>query len=397
MPLVHVNGLPNKVGREVLTDVVKPKYENEYFDFSQMTDGEMHLQLKAAQFRLLKASFPNHQDSKLWEGAESMYMNAIYKGVHGVSGNTGVTGYLPRELYEIQSDILQAAKRFSPAGDGQVLVKRSNVGIGADPIIQWTDFKECDVYKKFSMDGYDKCISNLFNDKNREWKYILNQHLERSSHHVLYEFCDDLQAAKLRPTTAWKVGMHQQSVSMISQVSKLSRSNITEWHRLGVMRHNALKGVGALPPQQTINILFDNQDATFEKVLSSLKDPETGKEVTVGFIPIAAYIIFACAAALTAIAGVIQAINKQEPTALDRLGSIGSALFSAQGGDNRGKDGKESGDSGDSTNTGNGGNGGNNGNGGTPPKDSFLKQYQTELLVGGGGLAALYLLNSNSK
>lgn len=397
MPLVHVSGVPNVEtdNNRILTDIATPQYEREFFDYAQMTDGELFLQLKGAQFRLLKSSFPNHRDVKVWQKAESMYMNAIYKGVHGTSGGINAIGFLVPQLYEIQRDIKEAAKRYAPAGQSQILVGRDHVGIGTDPLIQWTDFKECDPLKNISMREYDSCVNRMISDTDLQWKQTFNEYLERSSHHLLYEFATDGQASQMRPTKNWKIGQHQQSISLMSEVSKLSRANIVEWHRLGIMRHNALKGAGALPPLQTIELIFSDQNATIDNILKNYKDPETGKMVTIGDPFTVSLIIFACVAAIVAMGGIIQIIKGKEPTAFDRLAGIGKVLFSAQGGDNipflgGGNNGNDTG----------GDTGGNDTGGGDnpidppldPPTEDFLSKYKTPLLVGGGALIAYNLL-----
>jgi hypothetical protein len=312
-----------------------------------------------------------------------MYKDAIHNGLHGLSGNIINVGRgLNDNLRDVARDIMVSRKRCASAGRGEVyLWDRKDVSIGTDPLIPIVD---CEQYKNYPT-GYQKCLESQQNDPNKYWKGILNTHLERASHHSLYEFMSDTQAKNIRPTQFWKIGAHQQSVSIMSSVSGLSRSNIVEWHRLGIMRHNALKGAGALPPEMTIKILQDNIDATFDNVLRNQTDPETGGMVSVGVIPVAAWIIFACAAALAGIAGVIQAINKQEPTALDRIAGIGTALFSAQGSDRT-----------PVTLPPNGGNNGNNGGGVNPPINtpSWFEENKG-LVIGGAVLVAGGLILAN--
>jgi hypothetical protein len=393
MSLVHVSGTSTtqaKGGRKatIFNSVKTPDYKREVFNFDSMTDGELHLQLKGAQFRLLHATHPNHKLAEQWKEAENMYMNAVYNGVHGISANTTVTGYLTSNLMDVQRDIISTRGRFSPAGTAINLIGRSNVGVGTDPLIQYTDYAECEKFKKFDITAFNLCQNRIANDKDLRWKKVFNEHLERGSHHVLYEFMDDKQAASVRPTQQWKNGEHQKALSVMSNISALSRVNIVEWHRLGVMRHNALKGGVALPPESTIAELFKDPNATFENILKEYKDPETGKDVSVGFIPAAAWIIFACAAALAGIAGVIQAINKQEPTALDRIAGIGSVLFSPQGNDIS----LPKGDTGNDINTGNGNqnnNTGNNNNGGdNTKKPTFFEENKDAIIMGGVALTA---------
>ena len=407
---MYVHGLPSEMKKgDVMTDIVIPHYENEFFDFHKMTDGELSNQLKAAQFKALKASFPNHPEAKKWQRTYEMYLDSIWNGLHGLQGNVLNFRALDDDLRLVALDIKKNSKRVGASSPhGVELYDREHVGIGTDPIIQILKASDCPDPKQRNFNTsthtyidanssaayaiYDACISKVMNQGGLLWKETLNNYLEKSSHHCLYEFVDDLQGSQLRPTTSWKIGAHKQSLGVVSRISGLSRDNMTEWFRLGIMRRNAVKGVGALPPAQTIDTIFSDPTATIAAVQSQTTDG-------IGIIPAAAFIIWACVGAITAIAGLVQAINKQEPTALDRLGQIGTTMFSAEGGDNATKTGTGTG-TGNGLPTGTTGNGlptGTTGNGLPPlePEKTWLEK--NGLLVGAGVIGLGLMLTSGEK
>lgn len=84
---------------------------------------------------------------------------------------------------------------------------------------------------------------------------MLNEHLEGSAHHLLYEYQENPNLAT--PTVAAKKVLHEGAVGALANITGISRQNIRLWLRNGVLRENAKRGIGALQPEQTIPALAE--------------------------------------------------------------------------------------------------------------------------------------------
>ena len=320
----------------------------DYFNYPLMSRGEFKLHLMASELRLLQQAHPNDENVRLWRTGEEYLLNAIHKGLHGPKGCALPSGSIDAKLYPIVDAIRKAQNGFENATrHGIILHTRSNTSFGINPLDQLEPFSN-------SINGYPYqdgcqmkyCNSNDFPCTNytvtgsdrqcviyEEKKAILNQYLEDSAHHILYTFASDEQALKLKPTQNWKIGQHILTVTEFSKISGVSIDNMTQWVRLGVMRHNAKRGAGALTPLDSIESLINNPEFLLELSENYKNQYGIHGPAGIGIIPVAAYIIVACAIAIIAITGLVQATNRQEPTALDRIRGLTTALFSPTGSD----------------------------------------------------------------
>lgn len=320
-----------------------PNVKRDYFDYTQMTEGEFKLHLLAGKLRTLQQAHADDENVKKWQLGENYLLNAIHKGLHGTKNASIPTGYIDSSLNNVIENIKTAQNRFQSATkNGMFLTGRSNVGFGVNPLDQLTPTTEGGVNGYPFKDGCKTmyCNSNTYPctdatqtgvdvecNRLERIKETLNTYLETSSHHILYNFMTDEQATNLKATQNWKVGQHILSVAEMAKISGVSVSNMNEWISLGIMRNNATRGAGALSANETIVQLMQNPDFTLENV-EGIKN-----QYGIGGIPAAAYIIVACVMALVAITGMIQVLKGQEPTALDRIKGIGTMMFSPNGSD----------------------------------------------------------------
>jgi hypothetical protein len=319
----------------------------DYFNYDTATEGEFKLQLNAAKFRLLQQTEKDSAYVPLWQKAENYLLDAIYKGLHSTKGCAMPTGYIDENLYSVLEAIQAAQGQYKPARkNGIYLVGRKSVAYGIDPLEQLIPFGSGSIngypYREgcetrycnsntYPCDSYTTTGSDAECRRLEGIKDEFNKYLDASAHHVLYNFILDNQVADIKPTQQWKVGAHISSVTEMAKVAGVSVENMKNWVSLGIMRRNAESGIGALTPQATIIEMQTYPEVNIED-LQGIKN-HYGIGILPAAIPAAYYIIMACVAALAAITAMIQALNRQEPSALDRIRAIGTATFSANGSD----------------------------------------------------------------
>ena len=319
--------------------------KTDYFNYDHMTDGEFKLHLLAGKLRTLQQAHPNDQYFSMWRQGENYLLDAIYKGLHGTKNCSLPTGYIDPSLYKVVEAIKTAQNRFQPATkNGIFLIDRSSQSFGINPLDQLEPSKsgvngypfQDGCYTKYCNSNDNPCTSYTTTGSDSEclrlerMKDTLNQYLEKSAHHLLYNFATDAQALKVRPTQTWKVGQQILAVTEMAKICGVSNENMSSWVNLGITRQNAVRNLGALSPTDTITEMINNPNFKIED-LELIKNQYGINGI--GIIPAVAYIIVACAIALTVVVGLIQALKGQEPTALDRVRGIGSLLFSPNGSD----------------------------------------------------------------
>lgn len=281
--------------------------ERNVVNYTAMTDGEMKLTLLAEQVNMLAAFAPEDKDL---QKAKNILVDALYKGVHRTPLPGGIhTG----TLATVVSAIRQAQRNTRPAA-GKIFGRVNGIGQGiGDPLVPMAD-----------------CTTSFWDDSSNGWivgddpecmklnkiKKILNDNLEKSSHHILYEFVKNPNATT--PTVAAKSLNHRSVNATLSQISKVNNTNMISWVRNGIIRNNAIQGAGAIQPEKTIEIFKE-------------KHAVSG----IGAFPIVA-IIAAIAAAITATAQLVASLKQQDPqqAALwNQFQGIGTGVFGPEGED----------------------------------------------------------------
>lgn len=283
-----------------------------YMNFTALTDGELRLTLLADQANILSAMYP---ENKVLKRSKNILVDALYKGVHN---NPLPSGIYTGELATVVSAVRQAREDVRPA-IGQIFGRR-NLGKGiGDPLIPYEDcqqYQENEYGQLYGTGSYDtSCL------KANAIKKILNDGLEKSSHHILYEFVKD---PNVQPQlVAIKYQNHRATKETISKITKLNVENMRLWLRNGVIRHNAMKGVGPLQPENTIDVF---------KAVSLEKANVSG----IGVIPAAVLIIQAIAAAIGACAALVASLKQKDAQTAalwNQLNGIGTGAFGPEGPD----------------------------------------------------------------
>lgn len=233
--IVAVSGVNSNIGPSLST---LPK--KNFIDPYNWTEGEITAALLFEQVSILNWADPTPEK----QAAKTLIQDALFLGVNTQAGLEKIRQI---ENPELRGALIRANKA-NVARNG-----RPNSVSG--PLVPLED---CSRYIAFTTPGSQQFNPNYYEDYLRcvdqnRWRDMLNQHLESSAHHLLYEYEDNPNAAPA--TVATKKVLHVGAIDAISDISDISRNNLRLWLRNGVLRKNAEAGAGALQPESTIPAL----------------------------------------------------------------------------------------------------------------------------------------------
>lgn len=209
-----------------------------FLNYGKMTVGETRLALAAEQAKILAAYYPEDQQFAI--GAQELD-NLLYRGLH----NSIYLGLSAPAF--VRRAVGQARGKTQPEGGG-ILEGRS--GVGSTPLIPYDDCARFMHDTSLTFHQRTQAISDCLG-KNREIE-ILNTHLEKSAHHLLYEYAS---ASNIPGIVTTKRVLHRNAVSKVGQLFEFDRPNLVLWLRNGVMRNNAINGAPPFQPEKTIDAL----------------------------------------------------------------------------------------------------------------------------------------------
>ena len=266
-------------------------------DAAKLSQAHLKLALIKDQFDILAGFYP---ESNTYKKGLDYLQDVLHKGLEKAS-----TYGLPNELRYLYG-VVDKAKRMSPAiaGIGEFIPENCKEILDA---LQYLDVND-PVQKPRRAQiqrAYEQCV-NLNN-----YAPMLNQHLEGSAHHLLYEYA---QPHHLSGVVAAKTVAHRNAISSLSDITGVERSNLRQWFRNGIMRENANKGMEPFSPEKTIEILKTEVPA------------EAG--IGGGFLAVLPLIIELVVAAIGAIAALIALMKKPEQIRFETAAQgIGSETF----------------------------------------------------------------------
>jgi hypothetical protein len=275
-------------------------------DYTKWTEGELQLVLLAEQINMLAAYAP--EDKEL-QKSKQILQDVLYRGVHRAGGLPG--GIFTGRLATVLAAIRNARQLARPAA-GEITGRKNGIsgGIG-DPIIPYED---CQVVVD---DPNDPLGAWTYTDaacvKRNEIKKILNDNLENSAHHILYDFVANPNLTP--PIVAVKTQNHRAARATLSQISKLSSTSLKMWIRNGVIRNNIAQGAGAIQPEDTIATLKSG-------AIAGIGEPLTAAALVA--------IIKAIAAAISAASALVLLLKQKDPQTAalwNQLQGIGTGVF----------------------------------------------------------------------
>lgn len=283
----YIHGLDAEERRQRAGEIPGPSYIN----YTALTEGELQLTLLAEQVQMLAAYYP--EDKEL-QKSKNLLIDALYRGVHRAGALPG--GIVTGRLATVVAAIRNARNLARPAAVEITGRKKAISGGIGDPLIPYED---CEVIVDDPNDPLgvwsytdNECI------KRNNIKKILNDGLEKGSHHILYEFVTNPNAAP--SIVAVKTQNHRAAVATISQISKLSQTSMKMWVRNGVIRHNLIQGAGALQPEETIATIKSGATQ-----VAGIGEPLTAAALLA--------ILKAIAAAIGAIATLVMLLKQKDP------------------------------------------------------------------------------------
>lgn len=277
-------------------------------DYSAWTEGETRLALLAEQLNIIASFYPEDREV---QKARGVLIDTLHKGLHRASLPTGI---LSGKVGQVAREIKKARRMVNPANGERLYGRKNGIGAGiGDPLIPMEDCELImqEYYQTNNMatlEAYKTCR------KENEMKGLLNNHLEKSSHHLLYEFLTPKERSISPNVVAVKSLNHRIGTDLLSQSSQLSRENIRLWMRNGVMRHNALNGLEPLPPEYSIDLLRSNPKNAQGAAVNGVGIGVEPVSTTIALIVAIAKLVGAIAAALSAAAGLIYLLKSKDPS-----------------------------------------------------------------------------------
>ncbi|MCB0707433.1 MAG: hypothetical protein KDC34_19085 [Saprospiraceae bacterium] len=368
----YIHG-PGKYGipADEFADRAKEIPQKNFIDYARMTKGEMRLALLHEQLAMLAAYYP---EQKEFRKGRDMLKDALNKGIHKVGAFR--FGVLGKELQKVARQMTKARKETRPANNKMVFGRSSIQGGGiGDLLVPQLDCES--LMPDFSnwepsqggnwMDPYYDCLAE------NEMRMVLNNHLEKSSAHMLYEFVETSSVSPTATVSAKKV-FHKTAVSKMNQSTNIDRDLIRLWMRNGVMRENSDQGIGPLHPEESLLIM---QNEGYAHDVNDLPGVNGVGSVVAAIVAIIQVIAIAISAIVSLING-IKANNPATAAAFNDLIGVGSSAFGPNGID---WDAPVPGSNGGNGGEGNGGNG------------TGIIGTEEAILLGAGALGLYYLMD----
>lgn len=245
--------------------------QKNYIDTFRWTGGEVTAALIYEQLNILGTDSADKE----------LIKDALFLGVNDTAGVSKIKRI---KNQQVRAALMRAAKDVKT--NSALPIRR--VGI-SDPLIPLED---CGAYVNAAYGQNNPAEVARCEAQNR-YKRMLNEHLEDSAHHLLYEYVISPNAAPA--TVAAKKVLHTGVIDSLATITGLSRNNLRLWIRNGTLRNNAKRGAGALQPEETIPAL------------------KQAVEQGVGGLP-AAVIVAIISAISAAVAGTLQLIAQMNAT-----------------------------------------------------------------------------------
>ncbi|MDV7397209.1 hypothetical protein RZS08_37760, partial [Arthrospira platensis SPKY1] len=163
------------------------------------------------------ASF--YPEDKEVQKARGILIDTLYKGLHRAPMPTGIYS---GKVATVAKAMKQARKLTQPANGKMIFGRNGGVGGGiGDPLIPMNDCATIinslegpsDPKWSSAQAAYQACI------KENKMKKLLNDHLEKSSHHLLYEFVKESEINSSPVTVAVKATNHRIGTGVLNQVT----------------------------------------------------------------------------------------------------------------------------------------------------------------------------------
>lgn len=205
-----------------------------FIDYSKMTDGQLRLNLMNEQLSILSSFYPEEMQ---WKEGYKQLSDYLSSGVNGRKiGDRYLLPFLKKEI--------NRAKWMN--------VKASRIN-GFIPI------EDCSKYENMMEDVYGNITRNIKEPeysqclRDNKYKNLLNEHLEESAHHLLYNYVAN---RNLEPSIVSSKSLnHTLAIQSLASITGLSETNLKMWIRTGIIRSNVSHGTTPMQPEKTIETM----------------------------------------------------------------------------------------------------------------------------------------------
>ena len=275
-PAVHTRpAKPTSAQR--IADAPRVAMPKKFIDYSGLTEGQLTLTL-LEELTKLNASYYGDPNGTFQKALNIIYQTS--KDPHRISGHIG---YIDESLYGLMPYIEYAMERSKPAGFGtahlgdfatdraNILAEcrhaKSEYSRTRTNDCGFPAFKKClddneaarkYIPKKRDGTAWDKTDLLKFVNNCQDQIFfvdLFNNNLEGSSPHLLYEHIPNGELNSLPGTANFKANNHRLANSSMARYSKLDRTNIVLWERLGISRTAAAKGLKDISPEGLIDYM----------------------------------------------------------------------------------------------------------------------------------------------
>lgn len=261
--VTYIHGVPDasRIPANEMADRGKLVINKPYIDWSGMTSGELQLALIYEQLDIFSQYYP---ENPVFAANKNRILDVLAFGLQKTSVQPAGNDDLSRM---VTAYIKKAQRKTRPAGFLLPKARKAGLtdaaiagirGIG-NPIIppidcsqytttilvpqpQGPDREEIQVNDQAA---YDKCQHQASLVK------LLNQHLEKAGHHLLYAYVGNPNAQP--QVVSAKYVDHIKAINAFANITDLDLENMKMWVRNGIIRGNAQGGVSPMQPELTYN------------------------------------------------------------------------------------------------------------------------------------------------
>jgi len=262
--VTYIHGVPDasRIPVNELADRSKLVINKPYIDWSGMTSGELQLALLYEQLDIFSQYYP---ENPVFAANKNRILDVLASGLQKTSVQPAGNDELSRL---VTATIKKAQRKTRPAGFLLPKARKAGLtdaaiagirGIG-NPVIPPIDCSEYTTTVLIPQGNYDY-ESTVITDSaayaacqhQAELVKLLNQHLEKAGHHLLYAYVGNPNAQP--PVVAAKYVDHIKAINAFANITDLDLENMKLWVRNGIIRGNAQGGASPLQPELTYNTI----------------------------------------------------------------------------------------------------------------------------------------------
>lgn len=321
-----------------------------FIPYTALSRGEMRVTLAAERAEIYAQAYPELRE---YRQAAALLNNALYTGVHG--------GRVLAQMGAIYDPVLQSAAQIIARSISQTK-PASTAFIGRPTLAQGIVIAGIGAFTEMDCTIYARDKSNAFYGKNESsgWyqsplrkpmyrnrfksyesecsiinavQSVVNERIESSAHHLLYKSVLKDFKGLAGTRMDFKRNDHVGAIAGLANVAFVSESKlIDEWTENGILRYNALGGLGAMDSQKSGWGVATSADAATQAAYDAYR-----KAQGIGFEPLTTAAVVAVVGAITkALAEAKEfqrALNEKKATAAQVARNYGTPAMNAEEGD----------------------------------------------------------------